>query len=83
MLGKGKLVKLKLIVFFILSKSRVIFQKFEGISAKNNWNNRFDLIIAKSLRMFLPSELLRAKENVTENFVIMHEINKGLFQWGE
>ena len=33
--------------------------------------------------MFLPSELLRAKENVTENFVIMHEINKGLFQWRE
>ena len=42
--------------------------------------------MAKSLRMFLTSELLRAKENVTENFVIMHEIkyNKGLFQlWGE
>ena len=33
--------------------------------------------------MFLPSELLRAKENVTENSVIMHEITKGLFQWGE
>ena len=82
MQGKDKLINLKLMVFFILSKSRVIFRNLKVNLSKIIGINRFDLIIAKSLRMFLPSELLRAKENVTENFVIMHEINKGLFQRG-
>ena len=28
-------------------------------------------------------QLLRAKENVMQNSVMMHEVNKELFQWGE
>ena len=75
MQGKDKLINLKLMVFFILSKSRVIFRNLKVNLPKIIGINRFDSIIA--LRV------VESQENVTENFVIMHEINKGLFQWGE
>ena len=35
LLGKDKLINLKLTVFFILPRSRDIFQKFEGKSVEN------------------------------------------------
>ena len=38
LLGKDKLTNLKHTVFFILPRSRAIFQKFEGKSVENNWN---------------------------------------------
>ena len=51
MLGKDKLINLKLMVFFIFSKSQVIyFRNLKVNLPKIIGINRFDLIIAKSLR---------------------------------
>ena len=38
LLGKDKLLNLNLKVVFIVPRSRVIFEKFEGKSVENNWN---------------------------------------------
>ena len=50
MLEKDKLINLKLMVFFILSKSRVIFRNLKVNLSKIIGINRFDLIIAKSFK---------------------------------
>ena len=71
LLGKDKLVNLKLTVFFIFPSNRAIFQKIEGKSFKTNWFWRY----------FCP-QLSRAKEDVTQNCVIVHEIITDCFSEG-
>ena len=71
LLGKDKPINLKLTIFFILPRNRAIFQKTEGKSFKNNWFWQY----------FCP-QLSRAKEDVTPNSVIVHEIRTDCFSEG-
>ena len=71
LLRKDKLVNLKITVIFILPSNRAISQKMEGKSFKNNWVWQY----------FCP-QLSRAKEDVTQNCVIVHEIITDCFSEG-
>ena len=57
----------------MLLRSQAIVQKFENLSKMIGIDGRVWLI-AKSLKIFCP-QLSIAKEDVTQNFVIVNEIN--------